>query len=68
VEERAILDTLLVDEVRIALEKVYQVLQVHEMYEYQVTQYDKQTGQGRLFVQYINTFLKLLRERRLPVK
>ena len=29
------------------------------MYEYYVTQYDPQTGQGGLFVEYINTFLKL---------
>jgi hypothetical protein len=32
------------------------------MYEYLVTQYDKQTRQGGLFVQYINTFLKLKAE------
>jgi hypothetical protein len=32
------------------------------MYEYQVTQYDKQTGEGGLFVQYINTFLELKTE------
>ena len=32
------------------------------MYEYAVTQYDSQTGQGGLFVEYINTFLKLKTE------
>ena len=29
------------------------------MYEYQVTQYDPETGEGGLFVAYTNTFLKL---------
>jgi hypothetical protein len=62
VEERAILGTWVVDEVRQAVQKGYQVLEVHEMYEYQVTQYDKQTGEGALFVQYINTFLKMKTE------
>jgi hypothetical protein len=32
------------------------------MYEYEVTQYDPATGEGGLFVQYINAFLKLKAE------
>jgi hypothetical protein len=32
------------------------------MYEYQVTQYDKQTGEWGLFAHYIDTFLKLKAE------
>jgi hypothetical protein len=32
------------------------------MYQYEVTQYDRQTGEGGLFVEYINTFLKLKAE------
>ena len=32
------------------------------MYEYQVTQYNPQTGEGGHFVDYINTFLKLKEE------
>ena len=31
-------------------------LEIFEMYEYDVSQYDLQTGQGGLFVQYIDTF------------
>ena len=38
---------------------MYKLVEVHEVYEYQVTQYDSQTGNGDLFVQYIHTFLKL---------
>jgi len=29
------------------------------MYEYAVTPYDPQTGQGGLFVEYVDTYLKL---------
>jgi hypothetical protein len=32
------------------------------VYEYQVTRYDHPTGEGGLFVDYINTFLKLKAE------
>jgi len=32
------------------------------VYEYQVTQYNRETGEGDLFVDYINTFLKLKAE------
>jgi len=32
------------------------------VYEYQVTQYNLETGEGGLFVEYINTFLKLKAE------
>ena len=35
------------------------MLEIFEVYEYDVTHYDPQTGQGGLFVGYINTFLKL---------
>jgi hypothetical protein len=56
---RAILGTWVVEEVRLAVQKGYKVLEIHEMYEYQVTQYDKETGEGGLFVQYSDTFLKL---------
>ena len=39
-------------------------MEVHEVYEYQVTQYDPQTGNGGLFSQYIDSFLKLKAEAR----
>ena len=44
------------------MKKGYKLVEVHEVYEYQVTQYDPQTGYGDLFVQYIDTFLKLMAE------
>jgi hypothetical protein len=49
------------DEVRMAVEKGYRVLQVYEVYEYRTTQYDPHLGSG-LFVEYIYTFLKLKAE------
>jgi len=60
--ERALDGTWDIDEVRLAVEKGYKVLEIHEIYEYRVTQYDPTTGQSGLFVHYINTFLKLKAE------
>jgi hypothetical protein len=40
----------------------YKLVEVHEVYEYQVTKYDPKRGDGGLFVEYINTFLKLKAE------
>ena len=37
-EERALTVTCVLDEVRIAVEKLYKILDIYEMYEYQVTQ------------------------------
>jgi len=44
------------------VEKGYNILEIYEVYEYQVTQYNPETGEGGLFVDYINTFLKLKAE------
>jgi len=46
----------------LAVDKVYKILEIHEVYQYQVTQYNPDTGEGRLFMDYINTFLKLKSE------
>jgi len=45
-----------------AVSKGYRILEIHEVYEYAVTQYDASTGEGGLFVEYIDTFLKLKAE------
>jgi hypothetical protein len=50
------------DWVRLAVEKSYRVMQMMEVYEYQVTQFDPSTGEGGLFATYIDTFLKLKAE------
>jgi len=45
-----------------ALQKGYEINEIIEVYEYAVTQYDPQTGEGGLFVEYIDTFFKLKTE------
>jgi hypothetical protein len=40
----------------------YKILEIQEVYQYEVTRYDPDTGEGGLFVDYINTFLKLKAE------
>jgi len=40
----------------------YKILEIYEVYEYQVTRYDPETREVVLFVDYINTFLKLKAE------
>jgi hypothetical protein len=59
VKERALTDSWVMDEVRLAVQKVYKDLQVYEIFEHQTTQYDPQSREGGLFVEYINKFLKL---------
>jgi len=50
------------DEVRLAVEMGYRILEIHEVYEYQVTKYKRETSEGGMFVDYINTFLKIKAE------
>ena len=60
--ERVISGTWVLDGLRVALTKGYKMMEIHEVYEYAVTQYDTISGEGGLFVEYINTFLKLKAE------
>ena len=60
--ERALTATWVVDGIRFADEHGYNVLKIHEFYEYEITQYDPKTGEGGHFVRYIDTFLKLKAE------
>jgi len=55
VAERALTGKWVIDEIRLALQKCYEVVEFCEVYEYAFTQYDPQTGQGGLFVEYIDT-------------
>ena len=59
--ERAISGTWVIPEIKLAIAKEYKILEIHEVYEYQVTQYNQETGEGD-FAKYINTFLKLKAE------
>jgi len=50
------------DEVRLAVCKGYCLLEIFEVYGYQVTQYNSETGEGGIFVDYINILLELKAE------
>jgi len=56
--------TWVIDEVRLAVDKRYKILEITEIYEYTVTRYDPETRNGGLFADYIDTFLKLKTEAR----
>jgi hypothetical protein len=48
-EERCIVETWVVDEVRKAVEMGYRLEDVYEFWEYEVTCFDKDTNSGGLF-------------------
>jgi hypothetical protein len=49
------------EDVRMAVQMGYQVIEIYEVYEYQITHYDPQNKDGAS-VDYIYTFLKLKAE------
>jgi len=55
--ERCLEGTCVIDEVRLAVDKEYKILETVEVYEYQVTRYDPEMGNGGLIAEYIDTFL-----------
>ena len=61
-EERCIVGTWVVVEVRKAVEIGYSVINVYEFWEYEVTCFDKNANTGGLFAKYVNMFLKLKQE------
>jgi hypothetical protein len=57
-EERALTCTWVIDEVRLAVQKGYRILEIHIVFDYKVTRYDPETREVGLFAGYIDTFLK----------
>jgi hypothetical protein len=55
-DDRALTGTWVLEEDRLAVVKGYRILEIFEVYEYQITQYSRETNQGGLFVDYINIF------------
>jgi len=45
-----------VDEVRLAVEKGYSTLDIYEISENEMKQYNPERGEGGLFVEYIKKF------------
>lgn len=62
IEERTLLGTWVVAEVRLALEKGYELLEVYEIWKYNTTQFDKSAGVQGLFSELIDKFLKIKTE------
>lgn len=59
-EERAIIGSWVTDEVKIACNKGYEILEVYEIWHFDTfAKYDHDSRSGGLFTDYINTFLKL---------
>jgi hypothetical protein len=56
------MSTWVLDEVQLAIQKVYKVLVIMEVYENEVTKYDRHKREGGPFADHINTFLKLKAE------
>jgi len=42
--------------VSLSVEEGYRILEIYEVYEYQVTQYNLERSEGGIFVEYINFF------------
>ncbi|XP_024936924.1 uncharacterized protein LOC107263834 [Cephus cinctus] len=61
-EDRIFEGTWVVDEVRRAVRKGYQITAINEIWQYEITQYDPTTRTGGHFASYINTFLKIKQE------
>ena len=61
-QHKGLTSTWVLDEVRLAIPKCYEVFDIMEVYECEVTKYDPHTREGNLFADYINTILKLKAE------
>jgi len=58
-EERALTFTWVLDEGRLAVNKGYKLFEIYGVYDYHVAQYNPESGEGGLFVDYIYTFWSL---------
>jgi len=61
-EERCIVGTWIVDDVREAVDMGYGLVDVVDFWEYEVTCFGKDKNSGGLFKEYRNMFLKLKQE------
>lgn len=57
--EREFIGTWGAPEIRLSIAKGYKVIEIFEIYEYKVIQYDSVKKTGGLFAEYVNNFLKL---------
>jgi len=55
-ENHALTGTWVLDEAMLAVEKGYSIIEIYDVYEYLVTQYNPETGEGDVLADYINIF------------
>ena len=59
-DERAIIGTWCSPELKVAIEKGYRVFKTYELYHFiTYNQFNQHTGTKRLFLEYVNTFLRI---------
>jgi len=66
-EERCIVTTWIVHEVRKAIEMGYILVYVFEYWKYEITCFDRGTKSGGLFAEYVNVTKIETRNIRLPI-
>lgn len=59
IEERSFVGTWVIDEVKKALEKGYKIIEVYEIWKYNVEQYNPETRVGGLFTEMMNKFIQI---------
>jgi hypothetical protein len=57
VVDRTVIGSWVIDEIRLAVEKGYHLVEVYEVYENEVMQYDPATGQGNYSSSILTHFL-----------
>ena len=60
--DRAFIGTWVSNELQVAVEYGYKILRIFEIWQYQTTRYDSNTGQGGIFAGYIDEFFALKTE------
>lgn len=60
--ERMLIGTWVIPEVALAVENGYKIIEIFEVWKYNIIQYDPKSKEGGLFSEYVNTFLKIKQE------
>uniref|UniRef100_A0A1B0CJT2 DNA-directed DNA polymerase n=1 Tax=Lutzomyia longipalpis TaxID=7200 RepID=A0A1B0CJT2_LUTLO len=61
-DERALTGFWSLDEVRLAVEHGYKIQKCFELWAYETSQYNRETGERGLFADYVDNFLKIKQE------
>ncbi|XP_055714733.1 uncharacterized protein LOC129808850, partial [Phlebotomus papatasi] len=61
-DERSLTGTWSIDEVRLAVDHGYVITKCFEVWAYETSQYNRETGERGLFADYVDNFLKIKQE------